>query len=423
MHACPLALLALASAPMQAHVVAREAAVPEGPAHVVHECTPDDRSGFHGCPTLDDRNRSLVHLQQCLDERWPASAEVRARCSGLFSTPQAPAGSATDCSCGFRSPAARGWLSTLHRSVAGCTHVLFTVILGGSDPLRPPQRAPAHLRSEAERWCAVAFVDEMSVPPASRWRASSSDYPLFPASGHPSEQWDSAQPWYTIGIARHSMFHNAARTAKAIRVSAMRLFPDAKWTMYTDGKLVMLKSAAEIMAEVKRMTDMPIVALEHPRWLDMGKEFKRARLRLAKQQRPSLREDIADLGFAEQLYREEGFFNRQPGNYEGCLFIENREAQVARWSGREPPSTATALQSFECAWFTELAVLSQRTQLSFFYLVDLLGLRRRVFLVPPADAFGNWFQEAPHQDEKQRGHTAGRAPASVRAVLGQGLGE
>lgn len=49
-----------------------------------------------------------------------------------------------------------------------------------------------------------------------------------------------------------------------------------------------------------------------------------------------------------------------------------------------------------------MAVLSQRVQLSFFYLLDLLRLRRRVYMVPAQAAFGKWFTEGRHDDDRSQ---------------------
>lgn len=334
-----LAVLALASL----STLAQEAA----PLASAHNCTPDDRNGFHGCPTMAERNRTLALLQQCLLERRPARADLRARCGRLLGAPDAPS-SQYDGSCGFRSRQARGWLATLHGVVDDCTHVLFTVILGGTDALRPPLRAPERLRAPGERWCAVAFVDARKVRP-SPWRAVLSRYPLFPASGRPSELWGSSAPWYKVGVADRSIFHNTARTAKALRVSAMRLFPRANWTIYADGKLRMLKSAAEIVAQVRGMTDLPIITIEHPRYLDMDTEFARARRRVVFQGRAHWEEDRADIDRQKDLYAREGLFNRQMGNSEVCVFLENRDAPPPAWSGLEPPGARAVIAGFECA--------------------------------------------------------------------------
>lgn len=351
-----------------------------------HECDMEDRRGFHGCVSLLERNRTLVSLQTCLDGRW-LNRENAAQCSRMFDGLASPAGS-PDVSCGFKSSAAHAWLASLHHRVAGCTHVVFAVILGGSDKLRPFKRAPTHFVTHGELWCAIAFID------AHRLRHPQNDTRTL----HPSAYWDTAQPWVEVGVDVAAMFHSAARTSKAIRVSSMRLFPAARSTIYVDGKLVLLLSPPEILRQVLQETRAPFVALEHPTHLDSEGEFARAIARIRSQRRPSWREDVKDALVAQALYAAEGMFNHQAGLADNCMLLENREGGPTVWSGREPASARAVLQSFSCAWFNEIAVLSQRTQLSFIYLLDLLGLRRYVYIVPRRRYLHRpvWFRQAAH---------------------------
>ena len=62
-------------------------------------------------------------------------------------------------------------------------------------------------------------------------------------------------------------------------------------------------------------------------------------------------------------------------------FREPRGLESQGQSGGPDPSPRETIRWLECAWFNEIAMLSQREQTSFFYVVDKLGLRGLVHMV------------------------------------------
>jgi hypothetical protein len=380
---------------------------------------------FHGCPTMADRNRTIAIAQACAARPAPASADASAPhpCS-LLSGPAAY--------CGFASARADAWLARLASASASCTHVLYTVITGHSDMLKPvsrgkarkqPRQGPERAQVGGGTWCAIALIDanarESSVllSAADLWRAS------------------SGTAWLRFALPAGPLFadQNGVRAGHALRAAGMRLFPNAAWTVYMDGKAGLRIPPDTLIARVSELTPLPLIVFEHPHWLSLDTELMQVRKHLRVQNRSGLAADLIDVDRAEALYRSEGMLNHQAGMVDSFVIVQHRTAVRSAWSGIEPAGACAVLRSIECVWFNEIALLSQRVQVSFFYAMDLLGARRHVFVVPrtfyaPGDMHspvGKWFYKTRHLDvaypQAPPRLTTGGATGTVGLARGAGF--
>ena len=179
-------------------------------------------SAFHGCPTLTDRNTTLLSARRCL---WAhLFGGVPSSCSGEVV-------SRGETSCGFSSTAARTWLRRLHDQTRHCRTVRYTVITGGYDSLTRITNAPHPSVST----CNVAFVDDATRS----------------ASG--------AHGWQLFTLPEPPPFDSPARLAHSMKASALRLFPRASATLFTDGKILLRQPLEEFMAEAAALSDKPIM--------------------------------------------------------------------------------------------------------------------------------------------------------------------
>lgn len=351
-------------------------------------------SKFHGCPDLSLRNSSLGTAQACV---WASSfpaplppAMVDA-CAGRrflsheHTTPPAPY-------CGFTSAVALRWLAGVHAATAHCRLVVYTTITGGYDPLKavPGARAPDE--------CLVALVDEQTA----QQQAAAA----------------RAHHWLLVVLPDPTPFPAShARSAHTLRASASRLFPTADWTIYTDGKVVLLKSPQQIVGELRNKTTRPLIMIEHPWSLSFAKEFKYAMTRIRYQHARHTSRDVHDLKRQFAFYCREGACNNQPGMVDATMVIQQRAPRRNYPSGRPEPDPRAVIRWLECAWFVEMVLFSHRVQVSYFYVVDLLGLRRHVYMIPRKRWEEKLFTIANHaykEEKKKRKQSALAAEAAER---------
>lgn len=354
---------------------------------------------FHGCPALEVRNASLKLGQACLWQgAFPGGLpqSYAEACAGerflspAMVDPPAPY-------CGFASEAGVAWLAKLNALTSHCITVVYTVITGGYDPLKPVPGGPQ------PGLCLIGLVDHVTAQKQTH-AARQIGWTLY--------ELPDPTPWPS----------SPARTSHSLRSMAMRMFPAAEHTIYTDGKVVLLKPPAQIMAEVREATSAPYVVIEHPWSLSQMNEFTFAMARVRYQRRAHVHEDVADIKRQQKFYCKEGACNNQAGMLDATMVIQQRIPRLNFPTGRAEPDARTAIRWIECAWFNDMAMFSHRVQLSFFYAVDALGARRQVFVMPRKMWQKKLFEVAQHKygdisDNASAPILMGRKGNGQRAVL------
>lgn len=355
---------------------------------------------FHGCPTWAVRNHTFALAQTCALRGWPSGSAEALMCATIGVATRTmdavvPSSQGQRGYCGFGSSYASEWLAGLHTAVEGCAIVLFTVIVGHSDTL---STIPADEPSSDERSiCAIALLDAQSALPAD----AGAELPNALQSG-PST-------WFRFSLPKMPMFASAGRAAHSMKAAMLSLFPSADWVVYADGKTVLNVPPRALIHRLTALTSLPLIVFQHP-WNDSPElEGKYSRIRVRYQHRSAWQNDITDIRRVEALYRREGAYNNQPGMLDAFVIAQqrmpsSRQLAVLRGAtGLERPAHRTLLQAFECAWFCEIALLSMREQVSFYYVLDMLGARRHTFVVPALLYLRNrdgksipWFQTKEH---------------------------
>ena len=173
------------------------------------------------------------------------------------------------------------------------------------------------------------------------------------------------------------------RLAHSMKMLSMQLFPRAHTTLYMDAKVKLRHPVEEVLGDIANRTSAPIVMMEHPfrspsangHRLEFAATIERLKVI---ESGDALRLDIEDVRRQEQEYWST--FTNQPGMADSCFIVQQRRAK----HGPSPKwrQHLAAIHWLECAWFTELRMFSHREQLSLPFVVDALGLRKFVYLLP-----------------------------------------
>ena len=241
-------------------------------------------SRFHGCPTLTDRNQTLLTARRCLwahlfgeASKWAAS-----KC-------QNQALSSGETYCGYTSAAAIAWLRSVHNETQHCTTVRYTVITGGYD-LLTRIFSPINMKLSPFT-CNIAFVDAATRATTRR----------------------AAHGWQVVDLPDPPPFDSPARVAHSLKASGLRLFPSAAATLFTDGKVLLSQPLSEFLAEAAALSDRPYMVVENSPYAssDPVREFYMTGIRLKQQISTGqvtgehLAADLADLAQQQRLYKEE----------------------------------------------------------------------------------------------------------------------
>lgn len=330
--------------------------------------------------------------------------------------------------CGFGSAAAATWLQQVNAETSSCDVVVFTVITRAYDQLPPlflgnTTKTASNISLKLGALCYVALVDGPTLK-AEQSRKSSGAH------------------WTLIRLPEPLPFADSMpRLAHTLKMSASRIFQAARYVIYHDGKLRLALTPDVLVANLAQRSRAPLLAMAHSRrgaQIDgVRLEFKATeeRLRKATRNATELKRDLAQLHAQYHLYEAEGAFNHHWGLIDSAILVHQRVgspaginasavARVAATAAQRvldeaatPITVAAApaavlagddteleagarerrnaLRWIECAWFTEVAILSHREQLSFARVVDELGARRHVFLF---EAGETWFRgnTGPH---------------------------
>jgi len=231
--------------------------------------------------------------------------------------------------CGMMGPPQTGLAPQPHRRGV----VLFTAISNCYDPL--PRVSDAHLAHHR-----IAFVDNRTAQALQRKRdRKAPPWELFILDPWPEYIW--TPPFMS----------------EVFKSLAARLFPNAQWALYADGKASI--SLTKLLTYVQQ-SDKAVFTSHHDDRPSSALEFARTRDVLIL--RNASRRAIDDLDRHWNVYRNELYFPQ-------TLWLSVPDIVVVMVK----PSDKNA-QRFLCAWFNEIAFLSMRGQLSFLYPLHRLNL-------------------------------------------------
>ena len=240
--------------------------------------------------------------------------------------------------CGYASAYAQAWLQKVWAQTKRCRLVWYTVITNGYDVLHPVTG------SDAADECHVVFVDEAT-------RAL--------VSGHTNE-------WLLLSLPDPPAFDSSSRVAHSMKAAAMRLFPSAEATLYTDGKVKAITSLGRAMARFRNLTRKAYVVIKNfpGASTSLAEEFASTERRLCVIGRRNpeaashLAQDFADLAKQRALYEAEGRYSDHPGAIDAAVIAQFRAAHSTPQSGGDDPAPSTLIRWLECAWFNEIAMHS-----------------------------------------------------------------
>jgi len=334
-------------------------------------------SAFHGCPSFADRNVTLTVAQHCLS-RTPSemTGEMRATCDGLrFASTSYPHGPF----CGFVSNVSLTWLEQTRAAANNCSTVVFTVILGGYDTLRqPPTEKVMKVANRTEAsTCFVAIVDDASL---SQWGLQM-PFSSKRSSKQGTTSYAEVASWRLVLLPISYPKSAGSRLSKTIRFSGTRMFPDAAVTFYVDGRIRFKMPVESIVRYFRHRTPLPWVAMLHPDKLRSAEsEVPMALKRHGNS--PVWDTYKSEIRRQQAFYESEGAYNQSPGMIDGALFMQYRVATTQRrFSGSPPPPQRVIIRWLDCIQMTEMFFFSERTQLSWVYLLNLLPLHRHVFFM------------------------------------------
>jgi hypothetical protein len=375
---------------------------------------------FHGCVDMGDRVRTLRKARMCIavGADAPGCGE-----EGIRNTSKDDR--ADTVYCGFASAEAYGWLERVRMQTRECDLVVFTVVTNKYDRLPPVQpEGPSHQENTLMGLgppCHIAFLDE----------------PTFAVEmARPAHNWTLVRLPVPLPFAA-----SPARLSHTLKMSATRMFSNARYVLYHDAKIKLNVPPRTVISMLANQTNIPLLVRAHGSrgaradgpWLEFSATV--GRLNTAIRGKSAHAHDLAQLHVQQALYASEGAFNNQYGMIDSSVLVHQRAgpplalngsaatrawmqaaqlvsddatfeaaaAAVTRsvedgWAAATPSAAElnlgvrerlNVLRWIECAWFTEVALLSQREQLSFVRVVDELGTRRYIF------AFGSrqpWFQ-------------------------------
>jgi len=250
---------------------------------------------FQGCQTYDD---------------W------------IFSTSAVP--------CGFLSPS--GYDAFMEsKAFKHCKIVVYTVIHGGYDVLKS-------VSEREEKVCYIAFVDSLSLKLIEENKSGSGwDVQLISPLPYPSD---------------------LPKSSRVPKLLAWRLFPDAMYSIYIDGKISLKVSPMKLVELLGLNGELAIFhhAYRISTFTEFGAEiFGQAH-------------DCEKIVRMWRSYRKRELLH-STGMIDSCLIIRRHQ------------NVTHGADLLSCHWHNDVAEFSHREQLSFFPVADRLNLRSYVVLI------------------------------------------
>nr|APA20241.1 DUF616 protein [Populus tomentosa] len=251
--------------------------------------------------------------------------------------------------------------------VKNCRFVVASGIFDGYDV--PHQ--PSYISDRSRKlFCFLMVVDEISLDFIKENVTVRED--------HNRGRWVGI--WRLI-LLKHSPYDEPRRNGKVPKILTHRLFPQAQYSIWIDGKMELLVDPLQILERYlwRGKNTFAIAQHKHHRSIYEEADANKRRKRYA---RP-----LIDLHM--KIYYYEGMESWSPKKSsvsdvpEGAIIIREHTAMS---------------NLFSCLWFNEVNLFTPRDQLSFGYVVYRLGGAFRFFMFPNCE-YNSLFVLHPHTRE------------------------
>eukprot|EP00965_Chrysotila_dentata_P231644 6198479-Pleurochrysis_carterae.AAC.1 len=295
-------------------------------------------------------------------------------------------------------------LQALHAASAGCDMVMYTVILGAYDALdifiekQPADLGAAELPGKL---CRFALVDKATI-------AKSKE------RGYTKK---SRKAWHPFAINPLPFPSSKQRSAHGFKAAPWLLFPTAEWIIYLDGKIILQQPVRHMLSNFTALPGKTsLFVLLHPHVIGprhespLLEEIVAEKAWITRRKREDFARDVADINHLLRLYCNADLNARY--ELDICQTSPVIESSLMVWRQPRPSSSCAAAQKLQmellqCLWLTEIALVSQREQLSFPYVVDVLKAESSIHYIPPEEykRFWGW---RDHKECDARGRCLGR---------------
>ncbi|KAG5247213.1 DUF616 protein [Salix suchowensis] len=251
--------------------------------------------------------------------------------------------------------------------VEKCRFVVASGIFDGYDV--PHQPSNISDRSK-ELFCFLIVVDEISLDFIKENVTVSED--------HNGGRWVGI--WRLI-LLKHSPYDEPRRNGKVPKILTHRLFPQAQYSIWIDGKMELIVDPLQILERYlwRGKNTFAIAQHKHHRSIYEEADANKRRKRYA---RP-----LIDLHM--KIYYYEGM---EPWSPKKSTVSDVPEGAIII---REHTATSNL---FSCLWFNEVNLFTPRDQLSFGYVVYRLGGAFKFFMFPNCE-YNSLFVLHPHTRE------------------------
>ncbi|KAL2468513.1 hypothetical protein Fot_50089 [Forsythia ovata] len=251
--------------------------------------------------------------------------------------------------------------------VKKCRFVVASGIFDGYDT--PHQ--PSNISKRSQRlFCFLMVVDEVSLD-------------FIKSNVTVTEDNDGGQRvgiWRLI-LLKHQPYDEPRRNGKVPKILTHRLFPQAQYSIWIDGKMELIVDPLLILERYLWRGKHTFAIAQHKHHLSIYEEAD------ANKRRKRYARPLIDLHM--KIYRYEGMESWNPNKGtvsdvpEGAIIIREH----------------TALNNlFSCLWFNEVNLFTPRDQLSFGYVVYRLGGTFKLFMFPNCE-YNSIFILHPHTRE------------------------
>ncbi|KAL5998605.1 hypothetical protein ACLOJK_009548 [Asimina triloba] len=269
--------------------------------------------------------------------------------------------------CGFMQNGGAEMDSADVNYVKKCRFVVASGIFDGYDI--PHQ--PSNISSRSQKlFCFLMVVDEMSL-----------DFIRQNISIREDSHGGKWVGIWRLVLLRHSPYDEPRRNGKVPKILTHRLFPDAQYSIWIDGKMELIVDPLLILERYLWRGNHTFAIARHKHHQSIYEEADAIKRR-KRYARPLIDRHM-------QIYRYEGM---EPWSWEKNTLSDVPEGAVII---REH----TALNNlFSCLWFNEVNLFTPRDQLSFGYVVYRLGGSFKFFMFPNCE-YNSLF--IPHRHSRE----------------------
>lgn len=173
---------------------------------------------------------------------------------------------------------------------------------------------------------------------------------------------------WNIFVLNNLMHSNPAKSMKIIKLSALRLFPNAHQIIYFDCKYILASNPTYFLGMVNKLASMemvnpPFSILNGKFAFTIAEEFEKARQRLLllhnSQLIHNIEEELKDIENQYLTYSNENYFALNDISIRRDLLVDSG---VMIYYNNEQS------MRFFCGWLNEMIIFSRRDQLSFHYI-------------------------------------------------------